>query len=42
MNGPSFLAVMALLVVAVAAPDGWWGAYGPTEWLGSSHLVSYY
>ena len=41
-NGPSFLGVMGLLVVAVAAPDGWWGAYGPAEWLGSSHLVSYY
>jgi NADH:ubiquinone oxidoreductase subunit 5 (subunit L)/multisubunit Na+/H+ antiporter MnhA subunit len=40
--GPSFLGVMGLLLVAVAAPDGWWGAYGPVEWLSSPHFLSYY
>lgn len=41
-NGPGFLWVMGLLLCAVAAPHGWWGAYGPVEWLSSPHVVSYY
>jgi hypothetical protein len=40
--GPSFLGVMGLLLGAIAAPDGWWGAYGPVEWLCSTLFVSYY
>jgi NADH:ubiquinone oxidoreductase subunit 5 (subunit L)/multisubunit Na+/H+ antiporter MnhA subunit len=42
LNGPSFLGVMGVLLVAVAAPHGWWGAYGPVEWLSSPHVLSYY
>ena len=42
MYSPSFLGVMGLLVVAIAAPDGWWGAYAPVEWLVSPHYLSYY
>ena len=41
-GGPAFFVAMALLMGAVAAPDGWWGAYGPAEWVGGSRFVSYY
>jgi NADH:ubiquinone oxidoreductase subunit 5 (subunit L)/multisubunit Na+/H+ antiporter MnhA subunit len=42
MHGPSFLVVMGCLLVAVVTPDGWWGAYGPAEWVANPALVSYY
>jgi hypothetical protein len=41
-HGPSFLGVMGVLLIAVVSPDGWWGAYGPVEWLASPFLLSYY
>jgi hypothetical protein len=33
---------MGVLLIAVVSPDGWWGAYGPVEWLASPFLLSYY
>jgi NADH:ubiquinone oxidoreductase subunit 5 (subunit L)/multisubunit Na+/H+ antiporter MnhA subunit len=42
MHGPSFVAIMGALLVAVSAPQGWWGAYAPVEWLLSPHALSYY
>ena len=40
--GPSFVVVMVLLLVAIAAPTGFWSAYTPVEWLSLSHSLSYY
>lgn len=42
MHGPSFIVIMGVLLVAVSAPQGWWGAYAPVEWLLSPHALSYY
>lgn len=39
---PSFVVVMLILLVAVAAPTGFWSAYAPVEWLSLSHSLSYY
>jgi hypothetical protein len=39
---PSFLFVMLALLVAIAAPNGFWSAYAPVEWLATSYSLSYY
>lgn len=39
---PSFVLVMLALLVAVAAPTGFWSAYAPVEWLRLPHFLSYY
>lgn len=41
-HSPSFIFIMLALLVAIAAPSGFWGAYVPVEWLSLSHSLSYY
>jgi NADH:ubiquinone oxidoreductase subunit 5 (subunit L)/multisubunit Na+/H+ antiporter MnhA subunit len=41
-HGPSFIAVMALLLLAIVTPSGWWGAYVSIEWLNTFPTLSYY